>query len=561
MLLASAATAVAIALAGCDTETLTRSDLRAKQPLSPQIVAEIEKNDMSKDSPVLIRIFKEEAELEVWKQKRDGRFALLKTYPICRWSGELGPKIKEGDRQAPEGFYTIAPGQMNPLSNYYLAFNMGYPNAFDRAHGRTGSQLMVHGDCSSRGCYAMTDEQIGEIYALAREAFFGGQRAFQVQAYPFRMTPLNMAKHRNNPNMAFWKMLKRGYDHFEVTHLEPKVDVCEKRYVFNAEPPAGSTRPLNFSAAGRCPAYQVQRDIAEAVQNKQRRDEIRTAQLIARGTRAAPIRTAVDGGMHRDFVAGLKDKGTMRNGGPNYTAVAAIESPDTPPVIAAASPEPVRVSSTGSIAAADVPIPRAAPQPKSDTAAPEERSIASRIGGLFGFASDDNERAAKTESTRVASSSSSLFSNLFSSSDKAGKRKSDDSNGVLDRIGRTIGLRGTKQQAADAAPATRPNAPAARPTRTASAGANTPPARPKPRPEATAAAAPADSKAPQSETAKPAANAATIGTRPNPAPLDNNNGPSVQTASNGAQANPSLVSGAAPVIPTGSFNTRWYGAN
>ena len=125
---------------------------------------------MSKESPILVRLFKEEAELEVWKQDRDGHFALLKTYPICRWSGELGPKIKEGDRQAPEGFYTITPGLMNPNSNYYLAINMGFPNAYDKANGRTGNFLMIHGDCSSRGCYAMTDEQIAEIYALARES-------------------------------------------------------------------------------------------------------------------------------------------------------------------------------------------------------------------------------------------------------------------------------------------------------------------------------------------------------------------------------------------------------
>ena len=172
---------------------------------------------MDKESPILVRLFKEESELEVWKQDRTGRFALLKTYPICRWSGELGPKIKEGDRQAPEGFYNITPGQMNPNSQYYLSFDLGYPNAFDRAYGRTGAQLMVHGDCSSRGCYSMTDEQISEIYALGRDAFFGGQKSFQVQAYPFRMTAQNLAKHRNNPNIAFWKMLKKGNDHFEVS--------------------------------------------------------------------------------------------------------------------------------------------------------------------------------------------------------------------------------------------------------------------------------------------------------------------------------------------------------
>lgn len=133
------------------------------------MLAQLEHKHMSKESPILVRLFKEEAELEVWKKDSSGRFALLKTYPICRWSGELGPKIREGDRQAPEGFYTVTPGQMNPNSHSYLSFDIGYPNAFDRAYGRTGGDIMVHGDCSSRGCYAMTDEQISEIYALARE--------------------------------------------------------------------------------------------------------------------------------------------------------------------------------------------------------------------------------------------------------------------------------------------------------------------------------------------------------------------------------------------------------
>ncbi len=143
-------------------------------------------------------------------------------------------------------------GLMNPRSSYYLAFNMGFPNQFDRSYGRTGSHLMVHGDCSSRGCYAMTDEAIAEVYALAREALQAGQDSFQVQAYPFRMTPRNLARHRNNPNMAFWKNLKEGYDHFEVTRQEPQVDVCERRYVFNAVSPqsvlaqggAGETREM-----------------------------------------------------------------------------------------------------------------------------------------------------------------------------------------------------------------------------------------------------------------------------------------------------------------------------
>src|SRR5436190_1728948 len=299
------------ALSGCNTDTIGVLPMseKAARPLSDKMVKEIQSKNMDMESPILVRLFKEESELEVWKQDRDGRFALLKTYPICRWSGELGPKIKEGDRQAPEGFYNITPGQMNPNSQYYLAFNLGYPNDFDKALGRTGAQLMVHGDCSSRGCYSMTDEQIGEIYALARESFFGGQRSFQVQAYPFRMTAANLAKHRNNPNIPFWKMLKQGNDHFEVTRLQPKVDVCEKRYVFNARAPGNASTPLSFSPAGKCPVFEVPEEIVSAVSEKQRNDDVQFAELTRRGIPTAPIRTGVDGGMHPVFANALDENG------------------------------------------------------------------------------------------------------------------------------------------------------------------------------------------------------------------------------------------------------------
>jgi len=178
---------------------------------------------------------------------------------------------------------------------------------------------MIHGDCSSRGCYAMTDEQIGEIYALARESFFGGQQTFQVQALPFHMTPLNMARHRTNPHMAFWKMLKEGYDHFEVTRLEPKVNVCDRRYVFDAEPvatrPGATPAPLRFSAAARCPVYQVNPEIAAAAAEKSKRDEIEMAELAHRGTPVAPIRTGADGGMHPVFQAALHPRTTFDTDG------------------------------------------------------------------------------------------------------------------------------------------------------------------------------------------------------------------------------------------------------
>ena len=142
---------------------------------------------------------------------------------------------------------------------------------------------MVHGDCSSRGCYAMTDEQIAEIYSLGRESFFGGQKSFQLQAYPFKMTPANMAKHRNNPNMPFWKMIKEGNDHFEVTRQEPKVDFCEKKYVFDAIKAPDATRDLVFDASAKCPDYAISDEVADAVREKQATDIAETAQADRQG--------------------------------------------------------------------------------------------------------------------------------------------------------------------------------------------------------------------------------------------------------------------------------------
>jgi murein L,D-transpeptidase YafK len=381
-LLASAAIAAAIALAGCNTESTPAVGGRHMQPLSDRMITDIEEKNMAKESPILVRIFKQESELEVWKEDKNGRFALLKTYPICRWSGDLGPKIKQGDRQAPEGFYTITPGLMNPNSNYYLAINTGFPNAYDRANGRTGAFLMIHGDCSSAGCYAMTDEQVAEIYALARESFFGGQKSFQIQAYPFKMTPLNMAKHRNSPNMAFWKMLKEGYDHFEVTRHEPKVDVCEKRYVFDAESSS------KFSVADRCPAYKVPDDIVAAVRDKQRRDDIQTAELVNRGTPAAPIRMGVDGGMNPTFLAAVKS-----HGGPGATirtAIGTIPPHVNPP---AESPSSDSFMSTMSLASAES---KPAPGPRSSVQVASAGSSGGFLSNLFGSKSEDQGAGARS---------------------------------------------------------------------------------------------------------------------------------------------------------------------
>ncbi|HXX04954.1 MAG TPA: murein L,D-transpeptidase family protein [Xanthobacteraceae bacterium] len=281
---------------------------KATKELSPELLSLLQQKHMVKGSPILVRIFKEESELEVWKQDTTGHFQILRIYPICRWSGDLGPKIHEGDRQAPEGFYTITPELMNPNSNYYLAINTGFPNSFDKANDRDGKFLMIHGDCSSSGCYAMTDGQMDEIYSLARESLQGSQPSFQIQAYPFRLTPANLARHRTNPHMAFWRMLKIGNDHFEATHLEPKVDVCNRHYVFDADHPANSSPPLVFDPTAQCPAFVADPKIARAALEKQRADEVEYAQLVKENVPVAPIYSGLDGGMNAVFVARFPGK-------------------------------------------------------------------------------------------------------------------------------------------------------------------------------------------------------------------------------------------------------------
>jgi murein L,D-transpeptidase YafK len=389
-LLTSVVLATGVVLAGCNSDEISlANNAKANQPVPPKLVAEMQSKDMDLQAPMLVRLFKQEAELEVWKQTRSGQFALLKTYPICRWSGDLGPKVREGDRQAPEGFYSISPGQMNPQSAYYLSFNTGYPNAFDKALGRTGSQLMVHGDCSSRGCYAMTDEQIAEIYSLGRESFFGGQRAFQLQAYPFKMTPVNMARHRSNPNMPFWKMIKEGYDHFEVTRQEPKVEFCEAKYVFDPAPTPGVSRPPVFNASAKCPAYVIPDEIASAVKDKQRQDDANVAELISKGTPVAQRRPDIDGGMHSVFASKIPDgsTGLSQAEGASVQASAFSRAPGTIP------PHVNPPKATAALApASDEPTAAVSASPSTRVAnasATESRGFFSSLAQKVGIGSSD----------------------------------------------------------------------------------------------------------------------------------------------------------------------------
>lgn len=244
-----AAGAFAAVVAGCATAPVLPT--AAEMPLSKDALMMLGKKGMTAEAPIYIRIFKQESELEVWKQRPDGRYYHFKTYPICNWSGELGPKIKEGDRQAPEGFYSISTEQLNPKSSYYLAFNLGFPNAFDRSLNRTGNFVMIHGQCRSAGCYAMTDALMEEIYALGRDSLRGGQKAIPVHAFPFRMTDSNMARHATSPWASFWGTLKQAYDSFETTRLPADVVVCERKYVVNVRPPQSRPDPERV-----CPAME-----------------------------------------------------------------------------------------------------------------------------------------------------------------------------------------------------------------------------------------------------------------------------------------------------------------
>lgn len=314
---------VLLALGGLITvpaavESASAATGKAFAPIPAATLALMQAKGTTAAAPVLFRSYKKESEIEVWKRAASGRFVHVKTFPICRWSGQLGPKRKTGDRQTPEGFYTVPQRQMNPNSRYYLSFDVGYPNAYDRAHGSTGSAVMVHGVCSSMGCFAMTDPVAGEIYAIAREAFAGGQAAFQFQSYPFRMNAANMARHRTDPNIDFWRQLKEGADRFEALGEEPAVSVVAGRYAF---------------APARDPAKEA------IVATHRRAEEARIATLVDEGS--AAVRTTYSDGAQHPFWAALAAKGTSLGdvSRPEALAYAGQEV-----VVIAARPRPVQVA-------------------------------------------------------------------------------------------------------------------------------------------------------------------------------------------------------------------------
>jgi murein L,D-transpeptidase YafK len=394
--------AAALLVAGCNDSSIEDWAPKAEKQLPEKLVQSMRAKGMTRTSPIMVRIFKEEGQLEVWKQKDNGRYDLAASYDICKWSGKLGPKFTEGDRQAPEGFYDIHPYQMNPKSNYYLSFNIGYPNAFDRAHGRTGSNLMVHGACSSAGCYSMTDDQVAQIYAFARDAFRGGQQQFQVQAFPFRMTAENMARYKGDPNYDFWSNLKEGYDYFQITKVPPKVDVCGRRYVFNQIAASGGS----FSPSGACPASSQPETLQAAYRSYQKQYDSAFAAALEGSSSDKLPSPSITGFREATLVA---DWSRRRARGEKVTReppslqqmtprVAAVPQPRPEPapqqVVATQAAQAIEAagSKTGTVSA-PAPAPAPAPATQAQAAAttapveseqPKDKKNWRRLWGLFG---------------------------------------------------------------------------------------------------------------------------------------------------------------------------------
>jgi murein L,D-transpeptidase YafK len=242
---------------------------------------------MKLGSPIMIRIFKSEAELEVW-MKAGERFELLASYAICNWAGTLGPKLSEGDKQSPEGLYSVGRRQLHHGARWRRSLDIGYPNAFDRVHVRTGSSILLHGGCTTTGCFAMTDQVMEEIFRLSRAALWNGQKRIAVHIFPFRMTPENMATHADSPWQGFWANLKEAYDLFERTRLPPTVKVCDRRYtVSEAGDSSGCPGAAVTAAIRPREAATKRRSVGVAVVKHRRPRSARRAYAEARKARLA----------------------------------------------------------------------------------------------------------------------------------------------------------------------------------------------------------------------------------------------------------------------------------
>jgi len=185
--------------------------------------------------PLFLRAFKEESELEIWmKPASEPHYLLFKVHRLVAAAGRSGPKLREGDGQAPEGFYTFGPEALRPETRHHLGIDLGFPNAYDRQRGRTGSDLLIHGGSLAGGSYALPPAAMDEVYALADAAFRAGEEEVAVHLFPFRLVDARMDKVWSNPSRwtEEWVNLKEGYDFFENVRLPPRIGLDGDRYEF-----------------------------------------------------------------------------------------------------------------------------------------------------------------------------------------------------------------------------------------------------------------------------------------------------------------------------------------
>ena len=395
----------ALALSGCNETSIGDFAPNPNRPLPDKIVQKMKSKGMRTTAPIMMRIIKDESLLEIWKQKDNGRYDLIAAYNICAWSGKLGQKKKEGDRQAPEGFYTIRPAQMNPNSKYFLSFDTGFPNAYDRSHGFSGANLMVHGACSSAGCYSMTDESVQEIFAFARDALKGGQSGFLLEALPFRMTAEKMAKHAGDENFAFWKMIKEGYDHFELTRQPPKVDFCEKKYVFNRTATDGGS----FKANAACPPSTIPASLGSAHAAYSKKYDAAFATARARyDDQPVPI---VMGGKSRPLDKKWKPKAVAM---PSTLAFAAPSGPRISVPLVSVTPETVPADpETAPVAEVAAPVEPALPVTKpvaagTTTAATAVEPVAPETKGPVSLVEEQEAQIVPTPAANPSASASAV---------------------------------------------------------------------------------------------------------------------------------------------------------
>jgi murein L,D-transpeptidase YafK len=306
--LRKAASGLLCSIAGLSCAHLTVTSATADQaaslkPVPAVTLTALRQKSVVATAPIYMRIFKEDSELEVWKARADGRYVHVKTFPICNWSGALGPKTKLGDQMAPEGFYSFSADGLKPDSKYHLAINVGYPNALDRALGRSGDFIMVHGKCASIGCFAMTDDLIEEVYALARDAIGGGQERIPLHIFPFHMTAAKMQSHVDHPARASWAPLKEAYEDFAKTQIPPRTGACGKHYVVNP------IAPLDGNAADACPS-RLGKLLAMISPKKARKLAAANTPLIAEGPKTRTIEniSGWDGSSARAMMLGVSQR-------------------------------------------------------------------------------------------------------------------------------------------------------------------------------------------------------------------------------------------------------------